>query len=70
MHLYANFEMWILPPLNSTFKTPLTNPQLCLANQPFKNPQEASIQIEALLAEIYEILESWGLITKYKKQCC
>jgi hypothetical protein len=30
--------------------------------------QEASIQIEALLAEIYEILESWGFITKWKKQ--
>ncbi len=39
MHLYANFEMWGLPPLNSTFKTLVTNLQICLTNHPFKNPQ-------------------------------
>jgi hypothetical protein len=27
MHLYTNFEMCILPPLNSTLKTLPTNPQ-------------------------------------------
>jgi hypothetical protein len=30
--------------------------------------QEVSIQIEAPIAESYEILESWGFITKRKKQ--
>jgi hypothetical protein len=29
---------------------------------------EASIQIEASVAEIYEILESWSFITKWKKE--
>ncbi len=30
--------------------------------------QEASIQIETSVAEIYEILESWSFITKWKKE--
>jgi len=38
MHLYANFEMWVFPLLNSAFKNSPNQPQICPNSALRKNP--------------------------------
>jgi hypothetical protein len=43
MHLYVNFEICHLPPLNSVLKISLTHSQICIPNHPSKYPQMAPL---------------------------
>jgi hypothetical protein len=47
MHLYVNFEIYVLAPLNPALKIPPISPQI-LPNHPLKNPQMHPLQWQAI----------------------
>ncbi len=51
VHLYANFEMWVLSLLNSAFKNPPNQPQICPNSALKKNPSALTLSPKSALIQ-------------------